>query len=68
MIDEILLVKVYRKKWAKRITDAAYEKINIEAIKKLNNFNLDRGFNEEYLQKITKSYQKRGFSQADIEK
>lgn len=24
MIDEILLVKIYRKKWAKRITDSAF--------------------------------------------
>lgn len=44
MTDEILLVKIYRKKWAKRITDTAFEKINIEAMRQLNNFNLDKGF------------------------
>lgn len=37
-------------------------------MKKLNNFNLDRGFNEEHLDKITKGFQKRGFSSAEIEK
>lgn len=62
-----MIAKIYRKKWARRITDEAFERINSEAIKQLN-FDLDRGFSEDIIEKILKLYKKRNFTQSEIDK
>jgi hypothetical protein len=51
-------MKLFRKRWAKRITDQAYMAMQTEAQKQLK-VNLDMGFPEEIVKKLAKSYHKR---------
>jgi hypothetical protein len=51
-------MKLFRKRWAKRITDQAYMAMQTEA-QKLLKVNLDMGFPEEIVKKLAKSYHKR---------
>lgn len=60
-------IKFYRKRWAKRINDVVYNGLQAEAQKQLK-VDLDRGFSEELVKKLTKIYQKRQFSRTDLEK
>lgn len=60
-------LKLYRKRWAKRITDYAYSMMQVEAQKQLK-VDLDKGFQEDIVKKLLKSYQKRNFSKSDLEK
>ena len=66
-MDLISVLKHYRKKWAKRITDEAFEKIHKEAIKQYK-FDLDKGIPEELTKKILKDYKKRKFTEEEIKK
>ena len=60
-------MKLYRKRWAKRITDQAYMAMQTEAQKQLK-VNLDMGFPEEIVRKLAKSYQKREFTKTELDK
>ncbi len=60
-------IKLYRKRWAKRISDQAYGQMHTEAQRQLK-IDLDKGFSDENVKKLAKSYQKRQFSQSEIEK
>jgi hypothetical protein len=51
-------MKLFRKRWAKRINDQAYMAMQTEAQKQLK-VNLDMGFPEEIVKKLAKSYHKR---------
>jgi hypothetical protein len=51
-------MKLFRKRWAKRINDQAYMEMQTEAQKQLK-VNLDMGFPEEIVKKLAKSYHKR---------
>jgi len=55
-------MKFYRKRWAKLITEEAYNALKKEAIKQLN-MDLDKGFAEEMLTKLETIYKKRRFTQ-----
>ncbi len=60
-------MKLYRKRWAKRISDHAYLMLQTESMKQLK-LDLDKGFSDENIRKLAKSYQKRQFTQSEIEK
>ena len=59
--DILILIKYYRKRWAKRITDSAYHNMRNEALNTLK-FDLDKGFPEDQIKKIHKDYRKRNFT------
>lgn len=58
-------MKLYRKRWAKRITDQAYSALQAEALRQLK-LDLDKGFSEENVRKLTKLYQKRQFTKTEL--
>ena len=60
-------MKLFRKRWAKRITDQAYSSLQTEAQKQLK-VDLDKGFQEDIVKKLAKSYQKRHFTKAELDK
>lgn len=66
-MELFLDLKFYRKKWAKRITDHAYVTLQGEAQRQMK-LDLDKGFPEETVKKLQQSFEKRQFSQTDIEK
>lgn len=65
--DLILDLKQYRKKWAKRITDEAFDQLKETAFQKFR-FDVDKGIPEEVLLKIKKNYEKRKFNEGDFQK
>lgn len=66
-MDLLRDLKLYRKRWAKRISDQAYNSLQNEAQKQLK-LDLDKGFQDDIIKKLTKSYQKRQFSKTDLER
>lgn len=48
-------MKVFRKKWAKRITDEAFAALKEKTFQKFR-FDVDKGFPEEILKKIKRQY------------
>lgn len=60
-------MKLYRKRWAKRITDQAYTAMQTEAQRQCK-VDLDKGFTEDIVKKLIKSYQKRQFTKSELDK
>ena len=63
LTDLIIVLKTYRMKWAKRITDSCFDMLKNEISRNFNNFDLDRGFPDEVASKIIKKYRARGFKE-----